>query len=690
MSKLGYDVHSFNYDWTHFDRLKPRVMLIMNGWSAAADFKRRYPSCAVIHRVTEGEESSMHLTPGKTLAHLKRRAAEIQHSGVYINLGCEPDISDDSKLKKLNDEYLIALQWAVANNIRVAAPHFAHYRLEGTTWHIVDSLMDFIADSPLVSDGLPLLIATFDEYGAFIMHSGAQDTRWPGSNEEKHLPVEHWLASNVPKYYHHGRKNDYLRDRKTRGKKIPYFADTELGCDRLEDVGAWLNTLPRNNQWPNQPNGRGWQTLIPAYEQYYGQATPHKWSPARAYAKTLVAACNTTDSEFGDKYLGGMIFCRGSNGDTQWDSFRTDGQPDFENELETAQAGESTVTNPPLPPVPKPSDAGLPVLARMLLDYNLRPGPGTAYTPAIRVVPKNEVVQYYPNEITKTVANGYTWVYVETLDSDGEIAQGGFMALESQFLRLIPVDWPKLDSSFLPVPFQTQRGTGSNNCGPAALTSILHHIGKVANRPELEALTIQDVILQTGNAGNFTSFQQLINAAGHWGVMAFARTNQSLATLRNELNAERPFIALIERGKIPGTQAIYPFTGAHFVPVIGYDNTYINILDPLALADTQGGDLLTYPAEFNEAWRATTGNAANFQAMLFDESAFVPATPTDDGVCFTEAELQSLKLLHTKVADESTAMQTHLTQAAQNAGAIAAANQDIAAIYDAALGRDGG
>lgn len=682
MSKLSYNYLSVNraVEYPHLDRLKPRILFTMNAWGEAADFKRRYPNCCVIHRISEAEESDMHLTPGKTLAHLKRRAAEIQHSRVYINLGTEPDISDDSKLKKLNDEYLIALKWAVDNNVRVAAPHFAHYRLEGATWLIVEPLIDFIADSPVDPiDGLPLLIATFDEYHAYTPFSGVADSRWAGTNEEKHIAPEYWLKSNIPKYYHHGRKNDYMRDRKARGKAIPFFADTEIGADRLQDVEPWLNTLQGT-----APKGRGWLTLTPQYEKDYGQNTPHKWSPPKAYAKGLVAMVNEIDSEFGAKFLGGCIFARGTNGDSQWLPFDVRNQPEFDAELESAQAGESTMTNPT--PEPKPTDAGGAELARITQDYNWRTGPGKSY-PIIRSVKAGEVLNHYPHETNKTVADGFTWVYVETLN-DGVVTGGGFMALESQFVDLIPADWPKDTFTFLGVPFVSQRNTGMNNCGPAALTSILNYIGGVTYNPTLQNLTIQDVIAQVGNAGEFTSFQQLIDAAGHWGVMAFARTNQSLAMLRAELTALRPFIALVERGKLPGATQTHPFTGAHFVPVAGFDESYINIFDPLALTEETGGDMLIYPSEFRAAWRATTGNSALFQALVFDESAFIPKEPPPStSGNFTAAELEALANLHRTAALHNEALALNLNAVAQIAGDIASTYNDIAAIYQAALDR---
>src|SRR5688500_6745426 len=98
MSELGYVIHSAGSELIpHLDGLKPRVMFVMNGWSLADQIKQRYPSCYVIHRVSSGDEATMHFTPGATLSHLQKRAAERQNNRVHINLFTEPEVENDAQ-----------------------------------------------------------------------------------------------------------------------------------------------------------------------------------------------------------------------------------------------------------------------------------------------------------------------------------------------------------------------------------------------------------------------------------------------------------------------------------------------------------------------------------------------------------------------------------------------------------------
>lgn len=676
MSRLGYVVHSEDANLIpHSDRLKPRVGFFMNAWGAAAAYKTRYPSAYVIHRISEAEESDMHLTPGKTLSHLKRRAAESMHSRVYKNLFTEPDVDTDAKLKALNDESLLALAWARANNVRVALPHLAHYRMELEQWLIIEPLINEIANSPIDPiDGQPLFIVTVDSYGAGIMFSGVEDSRLPGAtNEIKHIPPSTWHKGDG-KYWHVGRDLVYWRDRKRRGLKIPIIVVTEYGLDRLQDVEAWLDTLRKA---PEYPNIRGWRTLKPQYVLWYGAGI----SPARIYAKQLVAAFEELLGEF-PEIVGACIYAYGTNGDSQWHSFRVDGESDIQNELETAQAGESIVV---LPPVSKPADAGLPDICRMLLGYNLRTGPGKAY-PVLRAVAVGEIVSVYLNETNKTNADGFTWVWVET-DTNA-----GFMALEDEFFRLVPANWPADKNVRLAVPFASQLNTGTvNNCGEASLTSIFNYIGIKSGRADLAALTVADVINYVNNGGLNMKLSELQQVATHYGVASYVRSNQTLLALRAELDAGRPFIALIDRGDIPGAQAVYKFDGAHYVPVIGYNNTRIRILDPLYPKSGLSNDGLAQPYvnDFVEAWRESDGNTGNFQMLAFDPTAFEPAEPPLEGF-FTADELQQMADKFGALAETATAIQSIATALASESGNLARLNQDVGTIIELALKRANG
>lgn len=327
MKPIGYNVLSTDAAlWAHLDRLQPSVLLFMDGWAAAKQAQERYPVCKVIHRVFDANEDKLHRTPGATLAHLQARASERQHNSVYINLSCEPQIPTDDDLRKLNDEQLKALQWAVANGVRVAAPHLAHYGIDGLRWRIIEPLFNYIADH---SD---LLLFTCDEYAAGHMFSGVVDPSLVGGSEIGHIAPETWKRSPVPKYWHCGRITDYFRDRQARGLKLPLTVITEYGLDALGDVTAWRNTLLRTSGYSDI---RGWKSLRVQHEAWYG---PRGWSVERAYAEMLTACWKEIYAPF-PNVLGVCIYCYGTNNDVQWDQFRVDGAAEFLSLMErTAMA----------------------------------------------------------------------------------------------------------------------------------------------------------------------------------------------------------------------------------------------------------------------------------------------------------------------------------------------------------------
>lgn len=587
--------------------VNPAVMFFMDDLAAAAAYQRQHPDTIVIHRVYNPNEAVLHRTAGATLAYLQARANEVAvwDKRIYINLSCEPDVSRDDDLHKLVAEQLIALRWAKQHGYRVAALHLAHYGLDERHWPILEPISTYIAENS------NLFLFTCDEYGAGTMFSGVLDPSLPGGNEAGHIQPETWKKSPVPMYYHCGRITNFFRWLKANHKPLPPTVITEHGLDALGDVTAWRNSLIKT---PGYTDARGWRSLRNQHQAWYGA---RGWTPERAYGEMIKALYREVYAEWAN-IKGVCIYCWGGNGDPQWMQFDIQHAPELYQVLATYQApqtGEPPVT---VTPVPKPANAGAGVLARMKTGYNLRNAPGTASV-VLRAVAPNEIVTYYPNQPDKPQANGFTWVWVETDNG------AGWMALQTQFARLIPDGWPTDKEVALGVPFVSQLNTGeSNNCGEAALTAVLNYAGNVTGKPTLKALPVADVVATVGNNGGFASMGDLVNAAKHYGVTARAVAFQTLDSLRAELDAGRPVIALVERGKIPGATAVNAFTGAHFVTITGYDDRVMTILDPLKPAATDGM-LRVYPAELLEAWRSTPGNSGNFQAVYFDASAFVPA-----------------------------------------------------------------
>lgn len=455
MSKIGYNVHSKDDAFlSHAQRLKPRVMFFMNDWGGAAEFQKQFPACYVVHRVSAGEEADMHLTPGRTLAHLQERARERQDNRVYINLFTEPDVNDDTNLQKLATECLGAARWAKANHVRVALPHLAHYRLTTDHWRTyLEPLVNEIANSPIdPTDGKPLLLLCLDSYGGGHMFSGVVDRTLPGTNETAHIAPENWKASPTNEYFHVGREVPYMLDRLSRGLALPFWFLSEFGLDRTDDIGAWLDTLKRD---PRYDKAQAWKTLIPQFEEWYGQNTPHKLSPAHAYAKMMVAVINAVYRQFARHFIGACIYAYGTNNDARWFPFRVDAWLDIMNELETAQAGESAVTNVPEPTTP--TNKGLPtaVTVKASPSFNVRSSQSTASTANIvGQLTNGQTVNWYKDTRTPAKVGGYFWSWIEAGALKGWTAMV-WPTWEQQYAEVVtppPDPEPEPEPEPLPIP----------------------------------------------------------------------------------------------------------------------------------------------------------------------------------------------------------------------------------------------
>lgn len=596
---------------THLLRLQSTSVFYMDAWGEANWAAQNLPNTVVIHRVFKPEEDTMHRTPGRVRAHLQERASEGGDNRVYRNLGTEPHIADDNDLRRLVDEYLLALQWAKSVGLRVAAPHFAHYGLSERHWPIIEPLTSFIAGNA------DMALFTCDEYAAGHSFSGVLHPGLPGGNEAGHIQPETWRASPVPYYYHVGRITNLFRWLKANGKPLPRTVITEAGMDALGDVTAWRSSLIKS---PGYSDIRGWLSLTEQWKQWYGN---RGWSPERAYVEMLVAAWREIYKPW-PNIVGACLYCWGTNNDRQWDQFRLDGATEFQSRLESTSfdlGGTPPVTTYPTP-IPKPTDAGTSVRVRNTSadSYRVRAGNGTNYA-QVGGIARNAEVTIYPATKREGQVNAGkgNWVYVE-----GGSGEPGWTADDGQFAPVVVFGEPTVQYD---VPFQTQRATGINNCGESALTSLLNYWLDVTERPG--QVMMEDVVASVNNAGSYATLAQLKTAAAKLGLTLDARTNLTLAFARAELDANRPFIALVERGKLPGTQDYYAFTGAHYVTLTGYGDGFVTVHDPLSLPGGDGVHLKVADADFTEAWRKTTGNDSAFQALVAPVDEWKPITPPE-------------------------------------------------------------
>lgn len=597
-SPFGHTVFIDGPDYrAHARRLNPRTTFFMDNTAGALSFKRDHPDCYVIHRTYHPDEDDWHYTPGRTLREVQDRARDV-HNSLYINLSTEPDLTQgvplEEGLKRLVDEQLRALQWAQPRGVRVAALHLAHYGLDERHWPILDPITDYIAAYP------DLFLFCCDEYGAGHLFSGVLHPGLPGGNEVGHIQPETWKASPVPYYYHVGRITNYWRYRQANGKPLPRCVITEHGLDALGDVTAWRNSLLRT---PPYGDIRGWKSLQNQWRAWYG---PRNWSPERAYAEMLMAAWREIYSPW-PNMLGVIIYGWGWV-DPQWEQFDVRDA----KELQTILEGFKIQEAPPVTTVPKPADAGAAVRRIITLDYKVRTGPGLEYG-TLGVARSGTGVDTYP--ATRRAGGKYQWIWVEA----GNLR--GWMADQGQWQPVFGET-----ATLLPVAFLTQRDTGeANNCGEASLAMVLNWHG--AN------VTVQDVVAVVGNRGAYANFSDLGRAASYYNARYKVATNVTLQDLHANLNARRPVIALVKRGKLPGYAAVDKFDGAHFVVVTGYGDNFVVLHDPLSPPGGAGVNWKVHLDDFMAAWRTTPGNSGMYQAFVVegieDDDATQPLPPIE-------------------------------------------------------------
>jgi hypothetical protein len=605
-SWIGHN--NFTYDSNfiaHIERLNPASLLFCDNDGGAQDAARRLPDCKVIARhVSDQYEKKLHYTRGETLRYLQKRASQVDRS-CYINLGCEPPTD---RLDLLVSEYLEALEWAAPRGIKVAAPHLAHYGLDERHW---PTLAPLAAKIGRHSD---IFLWTVDEYFAAVPFSGVADPTLPEGNERGHIRPETWKRSPVGVYYHCGRIFGLFKYMQSQNMPLPLTVITEGGPDGLQDVKAFLNSLKVRSP---HTEINGWLSL---YDQWAEWGKPYGWTPQQYFVNGLKAHRKEIYEQY-PNVIAYLLYIYGRNGDATWLPYDTN-DGDLLREIEQARVeSKPPVTYPPKHD--KPTNLGAPVAATLLEDYNLREGPGKAYRTVV-LVKANAAVTYYPNQPDKTIADGFTWGWVETADG-----KSGFMAYQTQFRTApaLPSWWPT-DERALGVPFQTQRGTGTNNCGEASLTMVLRYW--MARRGLPGDVDVTDIISAVNNNGGYATFDDLIRAAHGLGLTLHQTIGMTGAALVNEIRAGRPVIALVERGKLPGAQAYYAFTGAHFVVVHTYDATGFLLHDPLSYADGAGVNLHVAANDFMAAWESTSGNAGHYQALTMDETALEPTPPDDE------------------------------------------------------------
>ena len=140
-----------------------------------------------------------------------------------------------------------------------------------------------------------------------------------------------------------------------------------------------------------------------------------------------------------------------------------------------------------------------------------------------------------------------------------------------------------------------------NDCGPACLAMLLSGLGIAA--------TTDDVFHRTGaSPRDYVSMAQLLRAGDHYGAPLEFRTGCGLGELRGYLDQARPLVALVHYGAFselqPGVSTQNPFTGPHFLLVVGYDAHSVVVHDPLWTGNRRAeGAFRRWPnAVWEQAW----------------------------------------------------------------------------------------
>jgi nucleoid-associated protein YgaU len=155
------------------------------------------------------------------------------------------------------------------------------------------------------------------------------------------------------------------------------------------------------------------------------------------------------------------------------------------------------------------------------------------------------------------------------------------------------------------IPYKSQydpdAGEFRNDCGPASLAMVLGAFGVSAST--------NAVYRRTGaKANNYVSIAQLMRAAQSYGVAFDYFHAWNIQQLREMIAKGRVAIALVHYGGWsqinPGISTQNPFTGPHFVTVVGADDKFIYVNDPLWKEGrrTQGFRKAWTHAEFYTAW----------------------------------------------------------------------------------------
>lgn len=155
------------------------------------------------------------------------------------------------------------------------------------------------------------------------------------------------------------------------------------------------------------------------------------------------------------------------------------------------------------------------------------------------------------------------------------------------------------------IPYKSQYDPDAeefrNDCGPACLAMVLNGFGV--------NVSTNAVYRKTGaKANNYVSISQLMRAALSYDLPFDYFYDWTIEDLKASVQAGKPAIALVHYGGWsqinPGISTQNTFQGPHFVVVLGYDDEYIYVNDPLwkEARRSEGYRKAWTYAQFDTAW----------------------------------------------------------------------------------------
>lgn len=169
--------------------------------------------------------------------------------------------------------------------------------------------------------------------------------------------------------------------------------------------------------------------------------------------------------------------------------------------------------------------------------------------------------------------------------------------------------------AILDVPHVSQLGPeagyGVGDCGIACVAMVVGY--ETGTAPSVDALAQSVGLLAGFDYAHIT--RHLIPAAAQHAVTLYWHAGMTLAAVREELDAGRPIIALVDYRSLPRRYST-SYAGNHYVVLTGYEDDVLTYHDPLA--PTGDERFMSVPAgglAFFAAWNGAAVSGARRQCL---------------------------------------------------------------------------